>query len=97
MLDNHVIKQYSPEEYDPPRKRVIAPKKKLACLLLGADATDPSLLTREYCGLFKDSGVMPKRLLGRFFVSPQAILPTGTLITANHFRVGEYVDVRGKT
>lgn len=97
VLDNHVIKYYSPDEYDSPRPRVQPPKYKLGCLLLGAEATDPSLLTKEYCGLFKDSGVIPKKILGRFFVSPEAALPVGSLITANHFRVGDTVDVRGKT
>lgn len=96
-MDNHVIKYYTPENYESPRKRVLAPKRKLGCLLLGAEGTDPSLFTREYCGLFRDSGVIPKKFLARFFVSPEAMLPLGALITANHFKVGEFVDVRAKT
>ncbi|XP_060518564.1 large ribosomal subunit protein uL3m [Cylas formicarius] len=97
ILDNHVIKYYSPEEYDQPRKRPTKIYNKKGCLLLGAEATDPSMFTKEYCGLFKDSGVIPKRYLARFFISPDAALPLGTLITARHFQVGNYVDVRGKT
>ncbi|CAH1954111.1 unnamed protein product [Acanthoscelides obtectus] len=97
VLDNHVIKYYSPEEYDPPRKRVQKIYNKKGCLLLGAEAQDPSTFTREYCGLFKDSGVIPKKTLGRFFISPNARLPAGTLVTAKHFQVGNVVDVRGKT
>lgn len=77
------------------------PKKsdytKFGCLLVGAECVDPTSLTREYCGLFKDSGVMPTRLLGRFMVSPGAALTPGTPIHATHFRVGERVDVRGNT
>lgn len=97
ILDNHVIKYYSPEEYDPPRKRHVRIRNKKGCLLLGAEATDPSLLTKEYCGLFKDSGVIPKKFLARFFISPDAILPPGFLLNCMHFTVGNYVDVRGKT
>lgn len=97
VLDNHVIKYITPEEYDPPRKSVVSIKNKKGCLLVGAEATDPSLLTKDYCGIFKDSGVIPKKILARFFISPEAILPAGTPLTAMHFQVGNYVDVRGKT
>lgn len=92
-----MIKYYSAEEYDTPRKGLCRIKKPKACLLIGAEATDPTLLTKEYCGLFKDSGVMPKKHLARFFISPDAKLLPGTPISALHFNIGNYVDVRGKT
>lgn len=66
-------------------------------MLLGAEVTDPTTLTKEYCGLFKDSGVLPKKHLARFFVSPDAVLPLGTLVNVMHFQVGNVVDIRGKT
>ncbi|RZC39843.1 39S ribosomal protein L3, mitochondrial [Asbolus verrucosus] len=97
VLDNHVIKYYPPETYDPPRKRVGKIYNKKGCLLLGAEGADPSTFTREYCGIFKNSGVIPKKTLARFFVSPDAALPPGTLLTALHFQVGNFVDVRGLT
>jgi len=53
--------------------------------------------TKEYCGLFKDSGVMPTKILGRFLISPEAAIQPGTPLYASHFKVGDYVDVRGKT
>lgn len=96
-MDNHVIKYYSPEEYNPPRKRIERIYNKRACLLLGAESADPTLFTKEYCGIFKDSGVIPKKYLSRFFVSPDAALPPGTPISISHFQVGNCVDVRGKT
>lgn len=40
---------------------------------------------------------MPKKYLSRFFVSPSAALSPGTPLLASHFRVGDYLDVRGKT
>ncbi|CAG9854559.1 unnamed protein product [Phyllotreta striolata] len=97
VLDNHVVKHYLPEEYDPPRKRPKLIVNKKHCLILGAGAGDPTLFTREYCGLFNESGIIPKKILARFFISPEATLPLGTLITAKHFQVGNTVDVRGKT
>ncbi|CAH0557694.1 unnamed protein product [Brassicogethes aeneus] len=97
VLDNHVIRYYTPEEYDPPRKQVGGIKNKKGCLLLGAESADPSEFTKEYCGLFRESGVIPKRVLSRFFVSPDAVLPLGTQVNVLHFQVGNVVDVRGKT
>ncbi|KAJ8983411.1 hypothetical protein NQ317_005876 [Molorchus minor] len=89
VLDNHVIRYYTPEEYDPPRKRIGKIYNKKGCLLLGAEGADPSDFTREYCGIFRGSGVIPKKILGRFFVSPEAALPLGTLINCMHFQVGK--------
>lgn len=97
VLDNHVVKYYSPETYEP--KQELRPRvyNKKGCLIIGAETADPSSFTKEYCGIFKESGVVPTKYLGRFFVSPDATLPTGSTITAQHFQVGNYVDVRGKT
>nr|XP_022901018.1 39S ribosomal protein L3, mitochondrial [Onthophagus taurus] len=97
VLDNHVIKYYTPEEYNPPRKRIEKIYNKKGVILLGAGSTDPSTFTKEYCGIFRDTGVLPKKHLARFFVSPEGILPPGTPIGVLHYQVGNYVDVRGKT
>lgn len=97
VLDNHVIKYYKPDEYHPPREKVGKIYNKKGCLLIGAEAVDPTKFTREYCGLFKESGVIPKRFLGRFFITPNAAMPLGTLLNVLHFQVGNVVDVRGKT
>ncbi|KAF5293102.1 hypothetical protein FQA39_LY13712 [Lamprigera yunnana] len=97
VLDNHVIKYYSPEEYDPPRKNPTRIKNKSGCLLVGAESTDPTVLTKEYCMLFKNTGVCPKKHLARFFINPIAKLAPGTPLTSMHFSVGNYVDVRGLT
>lgn len=75
--DNHVIKYYEPNEYNAAEQPNIKNLKKFGCVLVGAGSADPSLFTKEYCGLFKDSGVIPKRILGRFFVTPDAKLSPG--------------------
>uniref|UniRef100_A0A336MDX4 Large ribosomal subunit protein uL3m n=1 Tax=Culicoides sonorensis TaxID=179676 RepID=A0A336MDX4_CULSO len=98
VVDNHVIKYMSPEEYDPPRKgRRGVIRNPKACLLVGAVSTDPSLLTKQYCGLFDKAGVMPKSVLHRFMITPEAYLPPGTPLNVTHYRVGDVVDVRGLT
>ncbi|XKL67562.1 hypothetical protein PGB90_003053 [Kerria lacca] len=99
IVDNHVIKYIPPEEFDPIRKPYnnIGSKKKLGCLLVGAESTDPQKFTKEYCGLFFKQGLMPKNKLGRFLISPEAVIQPGTPLYVNHFRVGQYVDVRGQT
>lgn len=98
IVDNHVIKYISPEDFNPVKRRQVAPvKNKLGCLIVGADSMDPQRFTKEYCGLFTDSGVMPKRVLMRFMVSPEAALQPGTPLHVAHFKPGEYVDIGGKT
>ncbi|XP_068152961.1 large ribosomal subunit protein uL3m [Drosophila tropicalis] len=97
IVDNHVIKYTPPEEYQPSHRPSVHNLHKYGCLLVGAESTNPALLTKEYCGIFRDSGVMPKKNVARFIVSPQAALAPGTPLNVGHFRVGEFVDVRGKT
>lgn len=97
VVDNHVIKYTPPEQYQPAQRPRVKNLKKWGCLLVGALSTDPTLLTKEYAGLFTNSGVMPKAVLHRFLISPEAALVPGTPLTASHFRVGDFVDVRGLT
>jgi large subunit ribosomal protein L3 len=97
VVDNHVIKYIPPGVFEPSQKKPLAKYDKSGCLLVGSEPIDPNLLTANYIGLFKDSGVMPKRNLSRFLVSPQAALLPGTQLNATHFKVGDHVDVRGKT
>lgn len=40
---------------------------------------------------------MPKRTLGRFFITADAAIQPGTPLYASHFNVGDVVDVIGKT
>jgi large subunit ribosomal protein L3 len=97
ITDNHVIKYIKPEDYQPTKMPKIKKLNKFGCLLVGSESIDPSLLTKNYMGLFKDSGVMPKKNLSRFIISPEAALPAGTPLNVTHFRVGDFVDVRGYT
>lgn len=69
----------------------------VAMVVVGSASTDPQRLTKDYCGLFTGSGLMPKRHLARFPVTDNAVLQPGTPLTASHFTVGQWVDVFGRT
>jgi large subunit ribosomal protein L3 len=97
VADNHVIKYYPPAQFDPTYRKPLKKYDRFGCLLIGSEAIDPNRLTATYMGLFKGSGVMPKKNLSRFIISPQAALLPGTPLNVTHFRVGDHVDVRGKT
>lgn len=97
VSDNHVVKYYPPETFNPKQKKHRTKYSGKACILIGSESIDPNILTANYTGMFKNSGVMPKRNLGRFIVSPQAAILPGTELKATHFKVGEYVDVAGRT
>ncbi|KAI8607275.1 translation protein [Chytriomyces sp. MP71] len=52
---------------------------------------------RPQLGHFRRVCVIPKKKLTEFRVSPDAVLPTGTKLTAMHFVAGQYVDCQAKT
>ncbi|XP_076322398.1 large ribosomal subunit protein uL3m-like [Tachypleus tridentatus] len=94
VVDNHVIKYHPPETYvNTPFGKKYEGK---GCIVVGAESSDPQLFTAEYNGLFKEAGVMPKRKLTRFIVTPNAAIQPGTPLFAAHFRPGDYVNVLGK-
>ncbi len=66
------------------------------CLVIGALSADPSKFTKDYCGLFTESGLMPKKKLIRCPVSENALIQPGTPLVAGHFQVGQYIDIIGR-
>lgn len=96
--DNHVIKSYDIEET---KKNIIHQDRwrydKCCCMVVGAETANPQGLTAEYCGMFTEAGVLPKKKITKMIVSEDALLMPGTPLDVSHFRVGDYVDVFGKT
>ena len=96
--DNHVVKSYSAEEY---AKQVIHQLRwrsdGSACVVVGAESANPQEVSAAYAGLFKEAGILPKKRLTSMFVTDDARLLPGTPLTVSHFRVGDFVDVFGKT
>ncbi|XP_013182888.1 large ribosomal subunit protein uL3m [Amyelois transitella] len=99
VVDNHVIKYIPPAEFKPQIMKNMKwrEKQNMGCILVGSETVDPSTLRKEYCGIFDSVGMLPKKHLCRFIVSPEAAITTGTPLFATHFRVGDHIDVRAKT
>jgi len=103
--DNHVVKYIPPEEF---AETIVGQKRNvpritgrnkpihLGCLVVGALSSDPQKFTKDYCGLFTESGVMPKKLLARFPVTPNALIQPGTPLNAAHFEPGQFIDVTAR-
>jgi large subunit ribosomal protein L3 len=64
-------------------------------LQLGSGNRTPKNLTRAQRGHFAAAKVEPKRKLAEFRVEESGLIPIGAEITADHFVVGQFVDVTG--
>ncbi len=64
-------------------------------LQIGVGRAKPKNVTKPMRGHFAKAKVEPKARLGEFRVSDDALLEPGTGIGADHFIVGQFVDVTG--
>jgi large subunit ribosomal protein L3 len=64
-------------------------------LQLGAGSRKVKNVARAERGHFAVAKVEPKRKLAEFRVSEDGVIPVGAEITADHFMVGQFVDVTG--
>lgn len=64
-------------------------------LQVGAGVRKPQRASKAERGYFALAKVEPKRKLAEFRVDADALIPVGAEITADHFVVGQYVDVTG--
>jgi large subunit ribosomal protein L3 len=70
-------------------------KNGYVALQLGAGLRKVQSTTKADRGHFAVAKVEPKRKLAEFRVDDDAVIPIGAEITADHFVVGQYVDVTG--
>jgi large subunit ribosomal protein L3 len=70
-------------------------KNGYVALQLGAGLRKVQSTTKADRGHFAVAKVEPKRRLAEFRVDEDALIPIGAEITADHFVVGQYVDVTG--
>ncbi|KAI8870322.1 translation protein [Ramicandelaber brevisporus] len=63
-------------------------------LQVGAENCTDGKVTKPLVGHFKAHGVRNKRIVAEFPVTPDALLPPGTPLNANHFIPGQLVDVQ---
>jgi len=64
-------------------------------LQLGSGSRKVKNVSKSERGRFAIAKVEPKRKIAEFRVSDDAVIPVGAEITADHFIVGQYVDVTG--
>ena len=64
-------------------------------LQLGSGTRKVKNVSKAERGRFAVAKVEPKRKLAEFRVSDDAVIPVGAEITADHFLVGQFVDVTG--
>ncbi len=70
-------------------------KNGYVALQLGAGSRKVQRANKADRGYFAVAKVEPKRKLAEFRVGDDALIPVGAEITADHFLVGQYVDVSG--
>ncbi len=70
-------------------------KEGYVALQLGVGTRKPKNVSKALRGHFAKSKVEPKRKVAEFRVSQDALIPVGAELTADHFVVGQYVDVPG--
>jgi len=96
--DNHVINCQNVEET---KKNVIFQNRwythNYATIVVGSESGDVTRYTKEYCSLFDKAGVPPKQKITKMVITEDAMLPPGTPLSVQHFKIGQYVDVFGKT
>ncbi|KAI8746504.1 39S ribosomal protein L3, mitochondrial-like [Biomphalaria glabrata] len=97
VLDNHVINYVPPEVYATYPSHLPHHRQKFGLQIVGALSSDPRMFSKPYNNLFIKAGVPPKRWLTRFLITPNAACQPGTPLSVNHFKVGEYVDIQGRT
>jgi large subunit ribosomal protein L3 len=72
-----------------------ADKDGYTAVQLGAGLAKAKRTTAAMRGHFAKAQVEPKRKIAEFRVSDDAVIPVGAEITADHFIVGQFVDVTG--
>jgi large subunit ribosomal protein L3 len=72
-----------------------ADKDGYVALQLGTGQRKAKNVSKAMRGHFAKSKVEPKRKVAEFRVSEDALIPVGAELTADHFVVGQYVDVTG--
>jgi large subunit ribosomal protein L3 len=72
-----------------------ADKDGYVAMQLGAGARKSNKLSRAERGHFAAAQVEPKRKVAEFRVQESDLIPVGAEITADHFVVGQFVDVTG--
>ena len=66
-------------------------------VVLGSTLRKPSKVSKPMRKVFADAKVEPRALLKEFRVSESNLLDVGSEMKASHFRIGQFVDVTGRS
>jgi large subunit ribosomal protein L3 len=72
-------------------------KNGYVAVVVGAVLAKLSRVSKSMKKVFADSKIEPRAKLKEFRVSEENLLEVGKELTADHFEIGQYVDVKGKT
>uniref|UniRef100_A0A158P9C4 Large ribosomal subunit protein uL3m n=1 Tax=Angiostrongylus cantonensis TaxID=6313 RepID=A0A158P9C4_ANGCA len=101
ICQNHVVSVVSPEDWY--RKSIVGKRKAfnregpLWKVTVGAVNGDANIYTHLYRKQFAKARIPPKKHLGSFLVSEDALPTIGTNLDVRHFIVGQYVTASGKS
>lgn len=90
VQENHVIQVKTPEKDGFASMQIGAGRKRAKRL----NGTQLGHLAK-HLGPEASTGNNPKRIIKEFRVSPDALLPSGTLLDVRHFVPGQYLDIQG--
>jgi large subunit ribosomal protein L3 len=66
-------------------------------LQVGAGEPKLSRVSKPEKARFAACGVAPKKFICEFRVSPDEVLEAGHILLPSHFKLGQFVDVRGRS
>lgn len=98
---NHVISAVDPESWF--RHTSVGKRKAFGRfgpmwkVTVGAEDIDPLFLSASYKRIFEKVNVPYKDKLASFLVTEDAVVKAGTQLDVRHFKVGQFVNVSGKT
>ncbi|MES1906125.1 MAG: 54S ribosomal protein L3, partial [Paramarteilia canceri] len=97
ILDNHVVDYWEPEKCDKIFYHGKLNSGQYGVNLVGSFSMLNSKIDEWKANAFLTRGLVPKKVVKKFFVEPRYSLPAGYQITAKHFKPGEYIDAMAKT
>lgn len=66
-------------------------------VIMGSSLKKASKVSKSMKQVFANAGVEPRKILKEFRVSKDNMLAVGAKINADHFKIGQYIDVTGRS
>jgi len=99
--DNHVISALDPDTWfrrsSVGKKKAFGKNGQFWSQMVGAINHDSPFYTDVYRRIFERVGIPYKKRMANFLVTEDAIVKPGTHLDVQHFKVGQFVTISGKT